>query len=616
MENNHKKSGSRFWINDMEHYLSGYIFRNGVVVLKNTDPDDIEKTMRNGFINFLLTEVITYKNIAFFNTMLECIQIDDSSLKKTIEDTPAATGLTREQLYYSDIIGYAAEYLCANELLQQLFVDEFSDRYSDLITIADDLRRFAEEHRGSDEYLSKKLSNKMVDSVKKSIKGTDDRAVWFMEYYMASTAEDKYGYFPYQVLYGLVGIELHRKDISEDSALLSKVYDYLRNNGSKDNTDIQIRRPYEDPDLDDSVFARSTLAQKCLEYRIRLLSKKCGVESGNFFKYIFDEMLNNGMANTLFDSIAIQYGIPFQQSMVNYAQKDEEKYILLLKDAYKMYFFAILRSYLEERFPNGEVSNITKIDLIKDTIPKDDETLQKELLILKSAEMIISLSRQIYDWRFLFDKHRISSPEYGVRTNNNLESFEGIVLQKNSRIQELEKALSEAETKLLDRDRQIRKLQKNFEHTELLEELRKQNKELEKAVKERGIELSEKDDYIEKLEATLTAEDESQDNIEPVSEDDIKKLSGIRVIFACRDIDSIYPEIRKVFPKAIFMERETDPISEAVVDGIIVITSRISHAMFYKIRSFMKNKDDLRILYYNHKNIDFLYREVLDKFFV
>ena len=224
--------------------------------------------------------------------------------------------------------------------------------------------------------------------------------------------------------------------------------------------------------------------------------------------------------------------------------------------------------------------------------PKDDYI---SLLYLYNVDVIYQMFKTVLEQNYqTFSWENVTHVNLRTRNQMMIAELRELLSTKDRTIDQLSAKL------------ELNKGVNYSEQKKAFYELEHQRNELFEAIEEKD-EIIEKqrqkirilEEYIEELSKT---ESETVDYV------DIKKLQLKRYLFVGYT-DTDYLELRKKFPNSIFMTKETDSLSGIKVDAVVMLIKRMSHSMYYKVRS-TNNLKQLPEICCNTLNIDSVYKSM------
>lgn len=455
-----------------------------------------------------------------------------------------------KKIFY-DIRDILIEKIIGDEVIEQAFIDLCSIRWPDVVTMYETILNDLEKYYN----IWKKL---------------DDFRGYFLDYLLVNnkslTKEDYHD-----------KMDLNFKIIRNTSETHGNSFTTTLNH------DIRSFLYFDDSDefvLDSSVY------DKFIKRRYEALAEYLGVKSADVateirstFKY-YDYVEDKGF---LFDF----GGFPFMTAnLIDYhkgnmlwldkvtASKKLKEY-----DGRGFGYYVDVDKIISEYYKNKVISvflekdendePFTKSSLFggwKGPIEAEFKDIQ-HLCVVDIVYHLFEIEEEIFYENFSWEHY--TGKHIEERYSAIVESLEKTISSKNSTISDLEERVRELE----------HKSNKNTDAIVLKQEREKE--ELRKSLEAKDIEIKDLKEQMKVYEEFEDIQKQIEDDVTESVDPELLKTK--RYLFAGHESD-IVGKLKREFPNSVFITENTTDISNIKVDGIVMLISKISHSLYYKIK--------------------------------
>lgn len=266
----------------------------------------------------------------------------------------------------------------------------------------------------------------------------------------------------------------------------------------------------------------------------------------------------------------------------------------LIKNYFKSYVAA---KYVEKVTEKKE--GFTKLTLSRECVPQNYELVYQIILCMYEMDVLYKMfaimQKQYYED---FSWEKITNQDLTTRYDNVIFNLEQMIKEKDDKIKDLLQKNSTLSLQITaDNSKQTAPFV--VENNKLLKVIEDKDSEI--------LDLKRRLEYQEMFIAEMSKpSDETIDNTY-----DLELLQSKRYLFVGNVSDKL-PSLKHKFPNSVFMESETANISSVKVDAVVMLIRRMSHGMFFKVKT-SGNLSDVKNIMCNTKNIDSILQKMYDE---
>ena len=269
----------------------------------------------------------------------------------------------------------------------------------------------------------------------------------------------------------------------------------------------------------------------------------------------------------------------------------------------------IIKSHLYRKTVHGETLSRGELNrVIKPAILNNMDAFYESIVYLYYIDCLFKALESMrdfyyYSFSWFYDIDKNSRPSVDEKTVESEDIHNGKVVRI------VPDTASEQHNDAKDYHEELQK-RYEFEHAKFLSV----GQRFQHEINEKDREIDKKDKKIEELEdrlrtyqeyIELITSDEEEDYQEPV---DISKLYNLRFLFVGK-VSEIYPELKRMFQKSVFMESETTNINSVKVDAVVFFIKHMGHSMYDKVTNRFRGSD-IPFIYCNTKNLNNVYADM------
>lgn len=265
----------------------------------------------------------------------------------------------------------------------------------------------------------------------------------------------------------------------------------------------------------------------------------------------------------------------------------------LIRNYFKSY---VVTKYIEV---TEKKKGFTKLTLSRECIPENYETVYQTILCMYEMDVLYKMFNVMQKQYYKdFSWEKITNQDLKIRYEDIVSNLEQTIIEKENKI-----------NSLVQKNNML-SLQNTAENSKQTAPLVAENNKLLKVIES-------KENEIDKLKMQLQYQEEFISEInKPVVEDtdityDLETLQSKRYLFVGHIAD-VLPELKYKFPNSVFMETETNNISNIEVDVVVMLIKWMSHSMFYKVKS-TGALSQKKLIMCNIKNMDGILQKIYEE---
>lgn len=530
---------------------------------------EIEYGKRFSIISLFMSS-IHKKNYSVIQKFYDLTQVGNVKLLERFHQKRQVGLFSTEQIYM-DIVYIILDEIISKRDIEEVFIETFKDSMPDVYKKAEEAVVIASNGGVFSPTLKESLSK--------------NERQWYYRY----------------LLYELGALDL----LPQEAATMFAQGDYNNYQRqyvlSESEVSHNKQSQYVFYDTDESIFS-SPLFDKMLRKRKSEMAEYLNIDSDDFCNYVHNNMkvsADYGTTETMVSDKDLQYAEvnlgsgyarilnELTMNLIGAHGGGNDWLAFMTNDVTNMYKVkgyrpdvdALMRYYytclVMDKYEwceeNGEPFN--KIFLSREC--KGSTVLEDIYGIFAAYEVDVLCQMMMYiyeDYYRNFSWEQITNNKVADRYNIIINQLNNIIAEKNDQINRLSNANS------------VLKLQTTHTNDEAIIQIARKNDELIKEIDSKDAEIRKLKETIESYELFINELEKDENNDDVEDSVDIELLKAKRYLFV-GNIGSDFDELKRQFPNSIFMSNNTMNLSNINVDAIVMVIKRMSHSMFYKIKS-------------------------------